>query len=246
MKGVRLQNSGPPAEGWQKLAEKGRLAAVIDPNDVKGRKNLYIDTLQKIAVQRALKREEGRFILDFGCGSGRFSDLLAGRYELVLGVEITHDMLRLAKHECESSNIGLVLFDGLQLPVKGGELDAVISVNVIQYVTDDAELKIVLSEVHRSLKPEGRFVCVEQVTNNKKRWQRSLKEYLGLFEQNDFVVTADYPIRKGHFLLLCPIYFGLIPRALLGAVARLELSLRRILWHSPWDYQEHLFEFEKR
>jgi SAM-dependent methyltransferase len=246
MKGIRLESSGTPAEGWQKLAEKGRLAAVIDPNDVKGRKNLYIDTLQKIAVQRALKREEGRFILDFGCGNGRFSDLLAKRCEFLVGVEITGDMLRLAKEERECSNIGLVLFDGLSLPLQEGKVDAAISVNVLQYVTDDSELKMVLSEVHRSLKPEGRFVCVEQVTNNKKRWQRSLKEYLGVFEQNDFVVTADYPIRKGHFLLLCPIYFGLIPKALLGAVARLELSLRRILWHSPWDYQEHLFEFEKR
>jgi SAM-dependent methyltransferase len=241
-----LQRFQTDGESWEKRAEKGKLPAVIDPGDLKGRKNLYIDTLQKMAVQKALGKKEGKFILDFGCGSGRFSDLLAKRCEFLVGVEITDDMLRLAKDECRSANIGLVLFDGLRLPIKERQVDAAISVNVLQYVTDDSELGKVLSEVHRSLKLEGKFVCVEQVTENKRRWQRSLKEYLHLFEQNNFKILADYPIRKGRFLLLYPIYFGLIPKALLKGVAKIELLLRRLLWRSPWDYQDHFFRLEKR
>ena len=139
-----------------------------------------------------------------------------------------------------------VLFDGLHLPLREGKVDAVISVNVLQYITDRAELKKVLSEVHRSLKPEGKFVCVEQVAKNKKRWQRNPGEYLDLFEGNNFKILADYPIRKGHFLLLYPIYFGLIPKALLKGVAKIELFLRRLLWQSPWDYQDHFFRLGKR
>ena len=246
MKTQKLEHFQTDGETWKKRAEKGKLPAVIDPGDLKGRKNLYIDTLQKMAVQKALAKKEGRFILDFGCGSGRFSDLLAQRCEFLVGLEITNDMLRLAKDECERSNIGFVLFDGLHAPLGEGKLDAIISINVLQYITDDSELRMVLSEVHRSLKPEGRFFCVEQVSRSSRRWQRSSNEYLQLFEQNNFNLLADYPIRKGHFLMLYPIYFGLIPKALLAGVAKIELFLRRLLWQSPWDYQDHFFRLGKR
>jgi SAM-dependent methyltransferase len=240
-----LQHFQTDGETWEKRAEKGRLPAVIDPGDLKGRKNLYIDTLQKIAIQKALGNEKAEFIVDFGCGSGRFSDLLAKRCKFLIGVEVTHQMLLLAKDECECSNIGFVLFDGLNLPIKEGKANVMISINVLQYVTDDLELKRILFEIEKSLKPGGKFVCIEQVTKNKKRWQRDYKTYLHFFTQNNFKKVADYPIRKGHSLLLYPIYFGLIPKIFSKPMAKFEMSLRKILWHSFWDYQDHLFVMSK-
>ncbi len=245
MKTQQLQHFQTDGETWQKRAAKGKLPAVIDPGDLKGRKNLYIDTLQKMAVQKALGKEKRKFILDFGCGSGRFSDLLAERCEFLMGMEITHQMLLLAKDESQCSNTGFALFDGMNFPLKEGKVDTVISVNVLQYITKDSELNKVLSQVQKSLKPGGKFIDIEQVTRNKKRWQRDLKTYLRFFEQNDLRKVADYPIRKGHFLFLYPIYFGLIPKKWFKTMARLEMFLRKILWQSFWDYQDHFFEMEK-
>lgn len=246
MQTKELQHFQTNGETWEKRTQKGKLSAVIDPGDPKGRKNLYIDTLQKIAILKAIGDEKTKSIVDFGCGSGRFSDLLAGRCEFLIGVEITQQMLLLAKDECECSNVGFVLFDGLNLPIKEEKADMVVSINVLQYITDDFELKKVLSDVQKSLKPEGRFICIEQVTKNKKRWQRNFKTYLQFFAQNDLKKVDDYPIRKGHFLLLYPIYFGLIPKVLFKTVAKFEMFLRKILGHSFWDYQDHLFVAEKR
>jgi len=245
METEQLQHFQTSGETWGKLAEKGKLPAVIDPRDLKGRKNLYIDILQKRAIQKALGKEKRKFILDFGCGSGRFSDLLVRRCEFMLGVEITKEMLDLAKDECEQKDIGLALFDGLNLPIKDEKVDAAISVTVLQYITDDSLLNRVLSEVQKSLKPGGKFICIEQVTKNKKRWQRDLKTYLHLFEQNNFKKVADYPIRKGHFLLLYPIYFGLIPKIFFKVVANFEMILRKIFRHSLRDYHEYFFEMKK-
>ncbi len=245
MKTQQLHHFQTDGETWEKRAEKGKLPAVIDPGDLKGGKNSYIDTLQKSAIQKALGKEKRGFILDFGCGSGRFSDLLARRCKFLLGLEITHQMLLLAKDESRCSNSGFVLFDGLNLPIKERKSDVVVSINVLQYISDDSELKKVLSEVQKSLKPGGKFICIEQVTQNKKRWQRDKKTYLHFFEQNDFKKVADYSIRKGHFLLLYPIYLGLIPRRLFKAVAQFEMFLRKILWHSLWDYHDHFFEMQK-
>jgi SAM-dependent methyltransferase len=241
MKTQQLQHFQTDGETWEKRTEKGELPSVIDPGDLKGKKNLYIDTLQKMALSRALGEGKEGVILDFGCGSGRFSDLLSKRCKYLIGVEITSQMLILAKDKISSSNADFVLFDGLNLPVKESGVDVVISVNVLQYVTCDSELSKVLSQIHKSLKARGRFICIEQVTKNRKRWQRDIKAYLSFFEQNNFKKAADYPIRKGHFLLLYPIYFGLIPKRLFTMVAKFETLLRRILWHSLWDYQDHLF-----
>ena len=240
-----LQHFQTDGETWEKRAEKGKLPAVIDPGDLKGRKNLYIDTLQKLALEKELGSEKAKFIVDLGCGNGRFSSLLAGKCEFLLGVEITHPMLLMAKDDCPCSNIGFALFDGLNLPIQEEKVDAVVSINVLQYIQDNSELRRVLSEVKSSLRPGGKFICIEQVTKNKKRWQRNHKTYLQFFAGNDFEKVADYPIRKGHFLWLYPIYLGLIPKTLFKALAKFEMFLRKVLWHSLWDYQDHLFMMKK-
>ena len=245
MKTQELQHFQTDGETWEKRAEKGKLPAVIDPGDTKGRKNLYIDTLQKMAIQKAWGQREKEIIIDFGCGSGRFSDLLSHHCKYALGLEITPDMLRVAKNECRNSNTGFVLYDGLNFPIKKQGADLLVSVSVLQYITDDHELEMILREIRRCLKPGGELLCIEQVTRNKKRWQRDFRTYLNFFEQNSFKRIADYPIRKGHFLWLYPIYLGLVPRSFLGTVAKVEMFIRKIFWHSVWDYQDHLFRMKK-
>lgn len=245
MKTQSLEHFQTDGETWEKRAEKGKLPAVIDPGDLKGRKNLYIDTLQKMAIQKALGQGKKEIIIDFGCGNGRFSDLLSEHCEFLVGFEITPQMLKIAKHTCENSNIGFVLYDGLNLPVKRNKTDLVVSINVFQYITEEAELEKVLKEIGKCLKPQGEMLCIEQVTKNKKRWQRDFKTYLNLFKQNNFEKIADYPIRKGHFLWLYLIYFGLFPKSWFKAVAKFEMFLRKVLWHSLWDYRDHLFKMKK-
>ena len=241
----QLRHFQSDGETWEKRAEKGKLPAVIDPGDTKGRKNLYIDTLQKMAIQKVLGQREKEIIIDFGCGSGRFSDLLSNHCEFLLGVEVTSDMLTIAKAESGNSNSGFVLYDGLNLPIKERGADLLVSVNVLQYITDEGELQKVLKEIKRCLKPDGEFLCIEQVTKNAKRWQRDVNIYLDFFERNNFEKIADYPIRKGHFLWLYPVYLGLVPKSLLKAVAKFEMFTRTIFWHSVWDYQDHLFRMKK-
>ena len=246
MKTQTLQHFQTDGDTWEMRAERGKLPAVIDPGDLKGRKNLYIDILQKLAVQEALGGDKAKLIIDFGCGSGRFSELLSQKAKFLLGLEITLPMLLLAKVECSCSHSGFVLFDGLNLPIKEGKADTIVSINVLQYITDDHELRKVLSEVKRSLKSGGRFICIEQVTKNHKRWQRDYRTYLRFFKQHDFGKIADYPIRKGHFLWLYPIYLGLVPRMFFSTIAKMEMFLRKILWHSVWDYQDHLYVMKRR
>ncbi len=245
IKNQKLQHFQTDGETWEKRAEKGKLPAVIDPGDLKGRKNLYIDTIHREALQKALGKSKKERIVDFGCGSGRFSDLLSYRCKFLVGFEITQEMLDVAKNECRNSNTGFVMYDGLNLPMKEQKVDAFVSVTVLQYITDDGELEKVLKEITRCLKPGGELICIEQVTKNQRRWQRDLRTYLSLFERSGLKEIADYPVRKGHFLWLYPIYLGFVPKSLFKATAKLEMLIRRVLWRPVWDYQEYLFRMKK-
>jgi len=76
---------------------KGFLASGIDPGDRKGYKNYYIDLLQKAALQEVLKLNGDEVVLDFGCGSGRFSYWIAPKVKKGSGLEITREMIDLAE-----------------------------------------------------------------------------------------------------------------------------------------------------
>ena len=59
---------------WDDRAELAGLAAILDDKDRPGRKNRYIDMIQKLALGE--RYVGGSRVLDLGCGSGRLSPWL--------------------------------------------------------------------------------------------------------------------------------------------------------------------------
>ena len=87
----------PLGESWGKRALKDGLRTVLDSTDLKGIKNEYIDTLHKIILAKYLLLDKNEKILDFGCGTGRFTSWLKERGFKVVGIDITEEMLDVAK-----------------------------------------------------------------------------------------------------------------------------------------------------
>ena len=103
---------------------------------------------------------EGQVVLDLGCGAG-IDILLAARKVgprgQAIGVDMTDEMVRRARLNIEASRLeNLEVRQGLieDLPVEDGSVDWVISNCVINL---SPEKDRVFSEVHRVLKPGGRF-----------------------------------------------------------------------------------------
>lgn len=100
-------------------------------------------------VTDALERGDiGRRVtaLEVGAGIGAYSGLLAERFDRVLAVDLSIEMLRLAAGEP-----GLrVLADGSRLPVANGSVDAVVLINMLLFP----------DEVDRVLAPGGCVVWV--------------------------------------------------------------------------------------
>ncbi|MCJ8321896.1 MAG: malonyl-ACP O-methyltransferase BioC [Colwellia sp.] len=93
-------------------------------------------------------------VLDLGCGTGFFTDLLSGSYQQVIGLDISTKMLNYAK-EKRSTDITWLEGDAHKLPLKSESIDFVYSNLVIQWCDP---LDVAIKEILRVLKPGGLFI----------------------------------------------------------------------------------------
>jgi SAM-dependent methyltransferase len=232
---------------WDRLAQRGGpITAVIDPQDRRGLKNLYIDMLQKTVLREVLDIKDA-VLLDFGCGSGRFFCLTVGFAKYVVGLEISQQMLAYARQRVKPGKCELILFDGRRLPFLKNCFDAVLSIGCIQNLIDDTHFQEVVAQIVACVRTGGKIYLLEQVGIQKRAWQRTADEYRNAFRCCGCSCLRCYPVRNSRSLLLYAIRYGLIPQRWMPALARHEIRNARQCCPSPWvSYQDYLFVFSKR
>jgi SAM-dependent methyltransferase len=120
----------------------------------------------------------GRQIVDFGCGSGANTVLLANRGAHVVGVDISADLIGLARRRLEVSGRAggaeFVVGSAHDLPFADDSIDVVFGIAILHHL----DLELVAREVHRVLKPGGRAIFQEPVRNSRMlRFVRDLIPY---------------------------------------------------------------------
>jgi len=93
-------------------------------------------------------------VLDLGAGTGFFTDILASKYEKVLGLDISREMLKYAQKN-RTQDIKWLEGDAYHLPLQDKSVDLVYSNLMIQWCDP---LSNVLNEIIRVLKPGGLFI----------------------------------------------------------------------------------------
>jgi SAM-dependent methyltransferase len=110
-------------------------------------------------VREALAAAPGERILDVGCGPGFYvRELLdeVGSGGAIVGVDASPDMLALARARCAGhENAAFLEGSAAALPVEDGQFDALLCVQVMEYVADPGAA---LAEMHRVLRPGGRLL----------------------------------------------------------------------------------------
>ena len=120
----------------------------------------------------------GLRIVDFGCGSGANTLLLANRGAHVWGVDISEDLIRLAQRRLEVNGRGgaaqFIVGSAHDLPFPDDSIDIVFGIAILHHL----DLQLVSKEVHRVLRPGGRAIFQEPVRNSKLiRFLRALIPY---------------------------------------------------------------------
>ena len=217
------------------------LRAVLDDKDHRGRKNRYIDIVQKLALSDWV--EGAARVLDLGCGTGRLTGFLAGKSARVVGTDISEGMLQAARGRGEGPSF--VLFDGARLPFRAGAFPEAIAVGVFQDLPDDESYLALLAETARCIEDGGRLYLLEQVSDGEDRPWRSVDRVVDACRRAGFVLERKRPVRKGRWWLLYLIRYGIVPLSLLEVAARWELRLRAKTGRPISYYMDYLFQLRK-
>ena len=142
----------------------------------------YLLHLFHLATYRfAAKYTAGGHVLDYGCGSGYGSKLIAESAISVVAVDVAQDAVRYAASHYSSENLSFSHIDPERpLPFEAGRFDTVLSFQVIEHVPDPDSY---LAEAARVLKPGGRLVIATPDRRTRlfplqRPWNRwHLKEY---------------------------------------------------------------------
>ncbi|OGP73632.1 MAG: hypothetical protein A2W09_01655 [Deltaproteobacteria bacterium RBG_16_50_11] len=230
---------------WGERARRGFLASGVDPGDRRGYKNAYIDLLQKMALGEVLDLRGNETVLDFGCGSGRWSYWIAPRVGKVIGLELTPEMIELAERHRGAENVEFMVYDGVHFPHLGGPVDLVLSVGVLLTMGEEILRKTIV-QLATYLKDGGRFYLIEQATDNPKIGRPSVETYLQSFREASLECLRHYPIRNGCWWLLYLIRYGFIPQRFFPQIARTEIRRCRGKKKRISHYQDYLFVLAKK
>lgn len=96
------------------------------------------------------------YVLDIGCGSGYSSNKLYEKGYEVTGVDISENMIELAKQSPKANSITFRQADVNHLPFKHDTFDAMIGINVLEWTNIPAHA---LQEMTKALKKDG-LLCI--------------------------------------------------------------------------------------
>ena len=110
--------------------------------------------------------EQCREILEIGCGTGKFSRLLAGRAEKVLAIDLSPRMIRLAReHSKLYPNIDFVLGDVMTYQFPDDQFDCIATLTTLHHLPAET----ILRKIRKALKLGGTFVCLDLYQRSQLR-----------------------------------------------------------------------------
>jgi SAM-dependent methyltransferase len=112
---------------------------------------------RQLVDEASLGSGEGRLVLDVGCGTGAYTQWLAGATRAtVVAVDLTPVLLEVARGAVPA-NVHLAAADAARLPLPDETFDAVVGNAILHHLP----LERAVPELLRVLKPGGRFCFAE-------------------------------------------------------------------------------------
>jgi ubiquinone/menaquinone biosynthesis C-methylase UbiE len=125
-------------------------------------RSLHIDEREvEAALVELLADEPIDDLLDIGTGTGRMLEVMAPRVERALGIDLSREMLAVARVNLERAgarNCAIRQGDMYQLPAPGGSFDAVVIHQVLHYAEWPGRA---IAEAARVLRAGGRLVIAD-------------------------------------------------------------------------------------
>jgi ubiquinone/menaquinone biosynthesis C-methylase UbiE len=133
------------------------------------RKSYFDDRVTSLAIEKLLPRN--LVIADVGCGTGSLTVELARFAKKVIGVDLSQEMLRRARHVAGEKQLRNVEFrrgDALKLPLQARSVDAAFCVMVLHFLANPQQAVAELCRITRG----GGSVIVVDLVEHSQEWMR--------------------------------------------------------------------------
>jgi 2-polyprenyl-3-methyl-5-hydroxy-6-metoxy-1,4-benzoquinol methylase len=154
---------------------------------------LSVEYLSYINIVKSLLGDtKSKYILDAGCGDGRFSYELRGSGARVIGVDYSQDAIRFAKTFNPEATFFVQDLKNLKINKK---FDDIVLIETLEHILP-VEIPKVLKALDKLLKKEGNLIITVPTTNStvsEKHYQHFTEESLRQTLKNYFTVTSSSP-----------------------------------------------------
>ena len=159
------------ADARRQQAHYDAIAAVYEENLGYPHTRTYLEYLDRTLFD-VIGREPLGTMAEICCGGGAAVKLLDGLYARAVGVDISAKMLHRAVADNADRRAAFVQGDATNLPLADASFDTVVMLGGVHHVGDRVAL---FAEVARILKPGGRFIFREPVSDLFVwRWLRAV------------------------------------------------------------------------
>ena len=121
----------------------------------------YLDIFAGMNFQTLLSKIDTGSILDVGCGSGQFTEILCGSlnsFNSLTGIDVAEEYLSEARLKFPGNQYEFLVASSLELPFEDESYDLVAISKALHHVEDP---QASLDEMKRVLKPDGYFLINE-------------------------------------------------------------------------------------
>ncbi|MFN3302027.1 MAG: class I SAM-dependent methyltransferase [Patescibacteria group bacterium] len=133
-------------------------------------KGILYDLVEKKNILDVLNLQPNDVVLDAGCGTGRFTTIIARKCKMVYAVDFSMKSIEVLNKKLLKEkiyNVKTIISDITRpLPIKNEKFDKIVSIQVIQHIPTLEKRYSTLKNLYNLLKPEG--VCVVTVYNWNK------------------------------------------------------------------------------
>jgi ubiquinone/menaquinone biosynthesis C-methylase UbiE len=143
--------------------------------------------VSKILVKKYLQPNTSDVMLDFGCGIGRLTEILAPFSRRIVGVDFSSKMIETANDKRQANNTAYHYLSNAQLPFEDQEFSKIFTFWVLAHNADDQVINYLI-QFRRLLSPNGHILLFEHIRPETKvlsdvHIQRSIHHYAELAEK---------------------------------------------------------------
>ena len=217
---------------------------IFDPRDRRGIKEKYITILhEKVLLRYLPKGFNKKIAIDLGCGYGRITPIIARKKWRVIGIDPDPQLIKIARHN--NPRIKFIVGGLPNLPLVNNSVDLMVMHNLIRPLHILSRLHCI-EGVGKYFKNDGILFVVDNIRDNHPDYV-SEGAIIKMFVKEGFKLEKRMPIRRGRWILLYLIRYGLVPIFLLDKVAQYEMrKMKNIKSRPRFCYYNVLFIFRKK